>query len=88
MTVGASAYLDIQWIDMAFNISEPTTENATSSLGPGSAGCSRLCSIDTIQQPGFLKVVPQGRAAVSVSVTTSLLVSICAIPLLLLALSV
>ncbi len=88
MTVGTSAYLEIQWIDMAFNVSEPTTGNATSSVQTGSASCVTLCSIDAYQQPGLLKVIPKGRAAASSPVTSNLLVSICAVLWLLMALGV
>jgi hypothetical protein len=87
MTLNSAAYLEIQWIDMVFNISglitglpDPMsstnpTPNPKRHLNPRSTGCGTVCAVDGIQQPGFPEIVHKGQSngqsAVSYSVAKS-----------------
>jgi hypothetical protein len=49
MSVGSAAYLEILWIDMVFNTSEP---NASSSFS-----CIKKCGVDKVKQVGTPQIV-------------------------------
>jgi len=91
MTVGAAAYLEIQWIDMVFNTSGPAMgyeeRRRRRNLEPRSNGCGTVCAVDGIQRPGFPEIVFKAPSAAD-SVANSLVYLVWGVPLLVAVLGV
>jgi hypothetical protein len=74
MTVGAAAYLDIQWIDMAFNTSGSaagySSKKSAKSLVPNEhhkKRCKTVCRVDNVQKLGYPEVIAGSSSAISVT---------------------
>lgn len=51
MTVGSSAEMQIQWIDVVYNSTDPTPGNPSTNPGAG-GNCVNTCSIDLTSKTG------------------------------------
>lgn len=57
MTVGSAAYLQVQWVEMVFNVSGSADGSTSKSSRDVSKPCSKVCNVDEAKQKDDPKTI-------------------------------
>ena len=77
MTIGSAAYLEVQWIDMVFNTSEPITGIKQVERRGASSKCRTVCRVDGVKNVGFPEVLYRSSSSTSTMNWSTMLLGIC-----------